>query len=59
MCEKFHYDQLRNERALKNRKSHNNNPKNNDNKKKKNIVRSNWGPVSGSNSLELQGEYLK
>jgi len=31
MCEKFHYDRLRNDRALGNRKSDNNNPKNKNN----------------------------
>ena len=40
MCEKFHYDRLRNDRALGNRKSDNtNNPKN------KNNVGNAWGPV--------------
>jgi len=38
MCEKFHHDRLRNDRALGNGKSDNN----------KNNVRSHWGPVSGS-----------
>jgi len=41
MCEKFHYDRLRNDRALGDGKSDNNNPK-------KNNVRSAWRPVSGS-----------
>jgi len=40
-CEKFHYDQLRNDRALGNGKYDNNN---------KNSVRSPWRPVSGSKS---------
>jgi len=40
MCEKFHYDRLRNDRSLANEKSDNNNKKNN--------VRSAWRPVSGS-----------
>jgi len=44
MCEKFHYDRLRNDRALGNRKSDNNK-----NPKKKNNVGSAWEPVSGSN----------
>jgi len=44
MCEKFHYDPLRNDGALGNRKSDNNkNPNKNNNN-----VRSYWGPVSGS-----------
>jgi len=38
MCEKFHYDWLRNERALGNEKSYNNNKKN----KNKNNVRGHW-----------------
>ena len=43
MCEKFHNDRLRNDRALGNGKSDNNRNKNN--------VRSlwGWGPVPGSN----------
>jgi len=41
MCEKFHNDRLRNDRALGNRKSDNNT------NKKKN-VRSHWRPVTGS-----------
>jgi len=45
MCEKFHYDRLRNDRALGNRKSDNN--KNNN----YNNVRSHWGPVSGSDKI--------
>jgi len=43
MCEKFHYDRQRNDRALGNGKSDNNNNNNNNN------VGSAWGPVSGSN----------
>jgi len=43
VCEKFHYDRLRNDRALGNRISDNNNPKNNNNNK--NNVGSAWGPV--------------
>jgi len=39
MCEKFHYDRLRNVRALGDRKSDNNNPKK---KHKKNNVGSAW-----------------
>ena len=47
MSEKFHYDRLRNDRALGNGKSDNNKkPKN----KSKNNVRSLWGPVYGSNN---------
>jgi len=42
MCEKFHNDRLRNDRALGNRKS------DNKKKKKKNNVGSAWRPVSGS-----------
>ena len=41
MCEKFHNDQLKNDRALGNRKSDNN-------KNNKNHVRSAWRPVFGS-----------
>ena len=41
MCEKFHYDRLRNDRALGNGKSDNSN-------NNKNKVGSAWGPVSGS-----------
>jgi len=44
MCEKFHYDRLRKDRALGNGKSDKN--KNNN----KNNVRSAWGPVSVSGS---------
>jgi len=43
MCEAFHCDWLRNDRALGNGKSDNKNPKNN--------VCSAWGPVSGSKSI--------
>jgi len=45
MSETFHYDRLRNDRALGNRKS-------DDSKipKKKKNVRSHWGLVSGSNN---------
>jgi len=46
MCEKFHYDRLRNDRALGNRKFDNSKNSKNDNKNK-NSVRSHWGPVSG------------
>jgi len=49
MCEKFHYDRLRNDRALGNGKFDNNNNKNNDTKKMNNFG-SAWGPVSGSNN---------
>jgi len=57
MCVKFHYDRLRNDRALANRKSDNNN----------NNIRSQWGPVSrsknrGSNNrqswMETSGLWL-
>ena len=44
MCEKFHYERLRNNRALGNGKSGNNKNNNNNN----NNVGSAWGPVSGS-----------
>jgi len=45
MCEKFHYDRLRNGRALGNRKSDNNkNPNNNNNN---NNVRSHGDPFQG------------
>jgi len=43
-CEKFHYDRLRNDKALGSWMSDNN--KNTDNNT--NNVRSHWGPVSGS-----------
>jgi len=46
MCEKFHDDRLRNNRALGNRKSDNcKNPNNNN-------VRGYWEPVSGSKKQE-------
>jgi len=45
MCEKFHYDRLRNDRALGNGKSDNSNKKNSNN------VRSAWRPVPGSKNL--------
>jgi len=49
MCEKFHNDRLRNDRALVHWKCDNNNPKN------KNNVDSAWGPVSGfKKSLSVQ-----
>jgi len=42
MCEGFHFDRLRNDRASGNRKSDNNkNPNNNNN------VSNHWGPVPG------------
>ena len=54
MCEKFHYDRLRNDRALGNRKFDNNNPKK---KKQKMMVKNDdddvvsaWWPVSGYKS---------
>jgi len=43
-CEKFHYDRLRNDRALGNGQSDKNKNPNNNN------VRSHWGPVSGCNN---------
>jgi len=51
ICEKFHDDQLRNDRALGDGKSDNKNP--NNNKNNKNNVRAHWGPISGSNSREF------
>ena len=45
MCEKFHNDRLRNDRALGNGKCDNNK------KKKNNNVRSAWRPVSGSKKI--------
>ena len=45
MCEKVHYDRLRNDGALGSHKSDNKNPENN--------IRSHWGPVSGSNDIRL------
>jgi len=57
MCEKFHYDRLRNDRALGNGTCHNNeNNKNNKNKNKNNNNNNNknvgsaWRSVSGSNN---------
>jgi len=49
MCEKFNYDQLRNDRALGNGKSDNNM-----NNNKRNNVGSAWGPVSGSKNGVLR-----
>ena len=49
VCEKFHNDRLRNNRALGNRKADNNkNPQ-------KNSVSSHWGPVSGYKKVILYG----
>ena len=46
VCQKFHYDRMRNDRALGNGKSDNNkNPRN------KNNIRSHWGPVLGPEIL--------
>jgi len=54
MCEKFHYDPLRNDKALGSRKADNNkNPNNNNNNNdnnNNNNVRTHWGPVSVSES---------
>jgi len=47
VCEKFHYDRLRNDRALGNGKPDNNNDNN------KNNVRSLWGIRSGSKKIKL------
>jgi len=49
MCEKFHYDRLRNDRALGKRESYNNNPNNKN--KNKNNVRGHWGPGNGSKTF--------
>jgi len=43
MSEKFHYDRLKNDRDLGNRKSVNNN----------NNIRSQWRPVSGSKNPQV------
>jgi len=51
MCEKFHNDRLRNDRALGNVKSDNN--KNKQKKKKKKNVRGTWEPLSGSKKLGI------
>jgi len=51
-CEKFHYDRLRNDRALGNRKSDNNNLKKKHSNK--NNAGSAWGPVSGSKNASLK-----
>jgi len=48
MCEKFHYDWLRNDRALGNGKSDNNKNPNSNNKKN---VCGHWGPVSLSSNI--------
>jgi len=50
MCEKFHYNRLRNDRALGDRKS--------DNNKNKNNVRSHWGPVSGYRRVDEARDVL-
>jgi len=49
LCEEFHNDRLRNDRALVLWKSDNYNPKK---KYSNNNVGSAWGPVSGSKKLE-------
>jgi len=46
VCEKFHNDRLRNDKALGNQNSDNNNPKHNNND-----VGGAWRPVSGSKKL--------
>jgi len=51
MCEKFHCDRLRNDRALGNGKSDNNNNKNNN-------VRSHWGPFWIQKLRELCEPFL-
>jgi len=50
MCQKFHDDLSRNDRALGNGKSDNNNNKNN--------VRGQWGPASGSKNQYKQQNKL-
>jgi len=63
MCEKFHYDRLKNDTALGNRKPDNN--KNPDNNNSNNNVRmpNHWEPVSGSNRLiitsQMYASYIK
>jgi len=55
MCEKFHYDRLRNDRALGNGKSDNNKNLKKMKKKKqknKNNVCGHWGHVSGSKTAD-------
>ena len=48
MCEKIHYDRLRNDKALADRKSVNNNSSSSSrSSSNKNNVRSAWRPVSG------------
>jgi len=47
MCEKFHFDRFRNDKALADQKSDNNNNKNNN----KNNVGSAWRPVSECKKL--------
>jgi len=54
MCEKCHYDRLRNDKALEHWKCDNKNPKKNN---KNNNIGSAWGPVSGSKNKQLM--YLK
>jgi len=53
MCEKFHYDRLRNDRALGNRKSDNNK---NAKKTKKNVG-SAWRPVFGSKKIKFTHKF--
>jgi len=54
MCGMFHYDRLRNDRALGNRKYENKNAKKN-NRTTFVVVACHWGPVSGSNKKESIG----
>ena len=49
MCEKFHYDPFRNDRALGNGKSDNNNNNNNENN-----IHSAWRPVCGSKEIHWE-----
>ena len=51
MCEKLHYDRLRNDRALGNGKSDNNKNKNKKDSNK-NVV-STWGPFPGPKTFDL------
>ena len=59
MCGKFHYDRLRNDRALVLGKSDNNNKNNNNNNNNNNNVGSAQEPVSGSKkTLNSVSSYL-
>jgi len=56
MCEKFHNDRLRNDRALGNQKPGNNNPKTK--QKNKNNVGGAGRPVSGSKNKPVNEWFL-